>query len=103
MVEDLITVLQNPHPPTQFLQRGNLTNDAICQLQIISNVLNSNNDTNNNNNNNRPNNPLGTDQSGPRVNNRINNHNNARRPRVPITPQTYNTCNDNTNGISKVI
>ena len=29
VVEDLIAVLNNPHPPTPFLQRGDPTNDAI--------------------------------------------------------------------------
>ena len=49
VVEDLITMLQNPHPPTPFLQRGDPTNDAVQQLQVIFNVPNnSNNDTNNN-------------------------------------------------------
>ena len=53
VVEDLITTLQNPHPLTPFLQRGDLTSDAIKQLQIIFNAPNnSNNVTNNNNNNN---------------------------------------------------
>ena len=44
MAEDLIAVLQNPHPPTPFLQVGNQTNDAICQLKIIlHNVPDQNN------------------------------------------------------------
>ena len=51
LVVDLITILQNPHPPTSFLQKGDPTNDAIEQLQIISNVPNTDNVTDNNKNN----------------------------------------------------
>ena len=76
VIEDLITVLQNPYPPTPFLQVGNPTNNAIRQLRIIFNVSNGTTDTNNNINTNRPNHPLGTDQEGPKVSNRINNCNN---------------------------
>ena len=64
VVEDLISVLQNPHPPTPFLQKGDPPNDAIKQLQIIFNVPDINNVTDNNN---RTNNQSITNRSVPRV------------------------------------
>ena len=47
VVEDLITILQKTHPPTPFLQKGDPTNDAIKQLQIICNVPDTDNLTDN--------------------------------------------------------
>ena len=64
VVEDLINILQNPHPPTPFLQKGDPTNDAIKQLRIIFKVPDTVTVTDNNN---RPNNSLVTNPSVPRV------------------------------------
>ena len=86
-VEDLITTLQNPHPPTPFLQRRNPTNDAICQLKIIFNVPNQNK------NNSGSNNQLGTEQSVPRVSYRITNG----FQRMTSAPGTNNWTNNGTN------
>ena len=63
VVEDLINILQNPHPPTPFLQKGDPTNDAIKQLRIIFKVPTTAHVTDNN----RPNNLLVTNPSVPRV------------------------------------
>ena len=79
VVEDLITILQNSHPPTPFLQRSDPTNDAIKQLRIIFNVPN-NNDNVTNDNNNRTNNQLITNRSVPMVNQSV--------PRVQNTTLT---------------
>ena len=54
VVEDLIAVLNNPHPLTPFLQRGDPTNDVIRQLRVIFNIPNKNNDTRTNNETNNP-------------------------------------------------
>ena len=35
ITEDLVVVLQNPHPPKLYLNQGTKTNDTICQLQAI--------------------------------------------------------------------
>ena len=64
VVEDLITILRNLQPPTPFLEKGNPTNTAIKQLQMIFNVLETDNVTNNNN---RTNNQSITNRSVPRV------------------------------------
>ena len=64
VVEDLINILQNPHPPTPFLHKGDPTNDAIKQLRVIFKVPDTVNITDNNN---RPNNLLVTNPSVPRV------------------------------------
>ena len=72
VVEDLITVVQNPHSPTTFLQRGVLTNDTIQKIQIICMVpANSNNDTNHKHN--RTDNQLIKNEKVLRVNTCINN------------------------------
>ena len=97
VVEDLITILQNPHPPTPFLQKGNPTNGTIKQLRIIFNVPN-NTDNVTNKNDNRTNNQLVTNRSVPRVNQsvpRVNQSvprvknttptNQRRRPRVRVS------------------
>ena len=63
VVEDRINILQNPHPPTPFLQKGDPTNDAIKQLRIIFKVPNTVYATDNN----RPNNSLVTNPSVLRV------------------------------------
>ena len=54
VVEDLIAVLNNPHPPTPFLQRGDPTNDAIRQFRVIFDIPNNNSDTRTNNGTNNP-------------------------------------------------
>ena len=107
VVEGLITALQNPHPPTPFLQRGDLTNGAIRQLRIIFNIPNNNNNDfsdnrqlqSNDSCDDRTDNSIETDHSVPRVHNHTNNNNrnnnNDVRARVPIAPQNHNNNNNN--------
>ena len=95
VVEDLIAVLNNPHPPTRFLQRGDPINDAIRQLRVIFNIPNNYSDTRTNNG---TNNPLITNQPVPRVNTRSNSrNNNVAVPRVPVTTTNNNNrCQNRT-------
>jgi hypothetical protein len=88
--EDLVEILQQPHPPTPFLQQGTIVNDAMKQLTKIFSPPNRN-DTAMAAPSPRV---LETDTPAPRVdeNNNYNNSNKAQRvDNTPLTTTTTTT------------
>jgi hypothetical protein len=89
--EDLVEILQQPHPATPFLQQGTIVNDAMKQLTKIF-APPKRNETAMAAPSPRV---LETDTSAPRVdeknnnnNNNNNNHNSNQSPRVVNTTTT---------------
>jgi hypothetical protein len=84
--EDLVAILQQPHPATLFLQEGTIVNDAMKQLTTIFSPPNRNETAM------AAPSPrvLETDTSAPRVdkNNNNNNTNSNQPPRVAETTTT---------------
>jgi hypothetical protein len=80
--EDLVEILQQPHPATPFLQQGTIENDAMKQLTEIFSPPNRNETAMV-----APSlRVFKTDTSAPRVDENNNNNNNNNRP-----PRVVNT------------
>jgi hypothetical protein len=86
-IEDLVKILQQPHPATPFLQQGTIVNDAMKQLTSIFSPPNRNETAM------AAPSPrvLETDTSAPRVNENNNNSSNQ-SPRVKTTRITTTTA-----------
>jgi hypothetical protein len=85
--EELVEILQQPHPATPLLQQGPIVNDAVKQLTKLFSPPNRNETAM------AAPSPrvLETDTSSPRVDENDNNNNNNQSPRVVDTTTTTTT------------